>query len=285
MFVTERYNDIPKHILDRIPKLQGQTVKFVGKGKYYDKNNNTWKFPYMMAIPKTDRIVDPEDNSVYTIANVHNISSSGDEIMPLITFDQSNAGHIIIRPDSNGRYSPSDILTYEYLMLCNYNESNPFRDKSAKAYFEEVNDAKVAEDKITARLNVAEIVKTVATLTDDEVLLLSTHLGIGEEGDALQIIRMKLLDFAEKDPTNTQNTIAKIGSYGKFVLDVKKAIDLKVISRDGRNNSFKWTDGKQEFFAADKGLTLHESIIQLAKWMSDTSDGSAVYTTIKKSID
>lgn len=282
MFKTERYNDLPKHILDRIPKLTGQTVKFAGKGKYFDKNNNQWRFPHMAAIPKTDRIVDPKDNSVYTIANVHNVSSAGEEIMPLITFDGTNAGHIIIRPDENGRYSPSDILTYEYLMLCNYNGSNKFRDSSARVYFEEVNDAVVAEEKITAKVGIADVIKMVATATDDEVKLLGVHLGIEESGDQIQVLRMKLLEFSEKDPARMRSAYSMIGNLGEYVLATQKAIERKIITRDGRNNTFKWTESKQEFYSAQKGLSLSDSMTSLANWFKTTSEGGAVYTTLTK---
>lgn len=283
MFITEQYNNLPDSILARIPKLTGQMVKFEVRGKYWDKANNMWRYPHMTAIPKTDRIVDPTTNDVYTIANVHNISSSGEPIMPMIFFDHS--GHIIIRPDENGRYSSSDILTYQYLMLCNYNESNPHRDSNTKVWFKQINDDVIALEKVEEKSQSADAIKMVAKLTDDEVPLLAAQVGVGEVGDLTQVLRFKLIEFAEKNPTKAQSGYEVISNLGAFITDIEKAIENKIINLDRRSNSYKWTETKMEFFTAQKGISANAANAALARWFKTTQEGAALYATLKKTID
>ena len=283
MFITEQYNNLPDSILSRIPKLTGQMVKFEVRGKYWDKANKMWRYPHMTAVPKTDRIVDPENNEVYTIANVHNISSSGEPIMPMIYFDHS--GHIIIRPDENGRYSSSDILTYQYLMLCNYNESNPFRDSNTKVWFKQINDDAVALEKVEGKSQSADAIKMVAKLSDDEVPLLAAQLGVGEIGDLTQVLRYKLIEYAEKNPSNAQGGYEVISNLGAFVSDIEKALENKIISLDRRSNSFKWTETKMEFYTATKGASASAANSSLARWFKTTQEGAAMYATLKKAIE
>ena len=280
MFVTEQYNDLPQNILDRIPKLTGQMVKFVVKGKYWDKANKQWRFPYMTAIPKTDRIVDPATNSVYTIANIHNISTTGDPVMPMIYFDQS--GHILIRPNDNGQYSSSDILTYEYLMLCNYNGSNPNRDSNTKVWFEQVNDEKIAKGKVEEKAFSADAIKLVAQVQDDEVLLLAAQLGVGEVSDQVQALRLKLVEYGEKEPQKVQDAFAIISNLGGIVSDIEKAIEHKLITADRRNNMYRWADTKQEIFQAQKGLSASAANSSFARYLKTTQDGASAYATLKK---
>jgi len=283
MFTTEQYNNLPEGILARIPKLTGQMVKFEVRGKYWDKANNVWRYPHMTAVPKTDRIVDPQTNDVYTIANVHNLSSSGEPIMPMIFFDHS--GHIIIRPDDNGRYSSSDILTYQYLMLCNYNESNPHRDSNAKVWFKQINDDAVALVKVEEKSQSADAIKMVASLSDDEVPLLAAQFGVGEVGDMTQVLRLKLVNYAEKEPGKAQGGYEVISNLGSFVSDIEKAIEGKIVSLDRRSNSFKWTETKMEFFTATKGASPAAATSQLARWFKTTQKGAAMYATLKKTLD
>jgi hypothetical protein len=283
MFITEQYNNLPDSILSRIPKLTGQMVKFEVRGKYWDKANKMWRYPHMTAVPKTDRIVDPENNEVYTIANVHNISSSGEPIMPMIYFDHS--GHIIIRPDENGRYSSSDILTYQYLMLCNYNESNPHRDSNTKVWFKQINDDAVALEKVEGKSQSADAIKMVAKLSDDEVPLLAAQLGVGEIGDLTQVLRYKLIEYAEKNPSNAQGGYEVISNLGAFVSDIEKALENKIISLDRRSNSFKWTETKMEFYTATKGASASAANSSLARWFKTTQEGAAMYATLKKAIE
>ena len=283
MFITDQYNDLPAKILSRIPKLTGQMVKFEVRGKYWDKANNTWRYPHKTSIPKTDRIVDPETNEVYTIANVHNISSAGDPIMPMIFFDHS--GHIIIRPDENGRYSSSDILTYQYLMLCNYNGSNPHRDSNTKVWFKQINDDAVALEKVEEKSQGADAIKMVASLTDEEVPLLAAQVGVGEVGDLTQVLRLKLIEFAEKSPAKAQAGHEVISNLGNFVTDIEKAIEGKIISLDKRSNSFKWTETKMEFYTATKGALPGAANAQLARWFKTTQEGAAMYATLKKTLE
>ena len=282
MFVTDQYNDLPKEVLDRIPKLTGQTVKFVVGGKYYDKANKTYRFPYMTAIPKTDRIVDPKTNDVYPIANVHNVSSSGEPIMPMVYFDHS--GHIIIRPDENGRYPANDLLTYQYLMLCNYNGSNPHRDKSAKIYFEQVNDDAVAQTKVDAKSFSADAVKAVAQLKDDDVLLLAAQLGVGEAGDMTQVTRLKLVEYAEKEAQKVMSAIEVISNLGEYVSAIEKALEVKSIQLDKRNNSYKWAETKQEFYAAPKGISAEAANASLARWFKTTTEGASLFAVLKNTL-
>jgi hypothetical protein len=280
MFVTEQYNDLPQKILDRIPKLTGQMVKFVVRGKYWDKSNKTWRFPYMTAIPKTDRIVDPETNAVYTIANIHNVSTSGEPVMPMIYFDSS--GHILIRPDENGRYSSSDILTYEFLMLCNYNGTNPNRDGNTKVWFEQVNDEKVAKSKVDEKAFAAEAIKIVAQLQDEEVPLMAAQVGVGEVSDQTQALRLKLIEYAEKEPQKIQDAFGVISNLGDYVSDIEKAIEHKLITADRRNNAYKWADTKQEIYQAQRGLAANVANASFARWLKTTQEGAAAYATLKK---
>jgi hypothetical protein len=283
MFITDQYNNLPESILSRIPKLTGQMVKFEVRGKYWDKANNMWRYPHLSAIPKTDRIVDRETNDVYTIANVHNISSSGEPVMPMILFDHS--GHIIIRPNENGQYSSSDILTYQYLMLCNYNESNPHRDSNTKPWFKQINDDAIALGKVEEKSQSADAVRMVAKINDDEVLLLAAQLGVGEVGDLTQVLRFKLVEYAEKNPVKAQAGHEIISNLGVYIEDIERGIDRKIIALDRRNNSYKWLETKAEFYAATKGISAGAANASLARWFKTTQEGTAAYGALKKALE
>lgn len=280
MFVTENFNDIPEYILDRIPKLKGQVVKFRVNGGYIDNaNGGVVRFPYMKTVPATD-VITGEDNEVYQIAHI--TSSNGSPEM--IVFENAQAGHIIIRPNEGGRYSSSDILLYEYLMLCNYNESNPHRDTSKEAIFKEINDAKIAEEKIENKTNVIDAVKLIASMSDDQVELMAAQIGASEVGDTVSAVRFKLMEAAEKDYQQIIAVYNSLDDLGQYILDVKRAFDLEVIMLDRRSFEFKWKSTKLFIHDGDRNKTISENQSALARWFRDTVEGGSVHKTLLSAI-
>jgi hypothetical protein len=280
MFQSEDFNQLPKSVLARIPKLEGQTVKFRVMGAYKDPHNGgVVRVPYIKTVPSTD-LITGDNNEVYQIAHIARRGGAPE----MILFESSSAGHIIIAPDENGRYRPSDIIMYEYLSLCNYNISNPNRDITKEGIFEEVNDAKTAEKKVESKLTSIDLMRRVAVLSDDQVRLVAAKLGASEPTDSVQSLRLKLMDAAEADHDQLVSVINQTEADGEQLIAVQKAMDMKVIHLDRRNFMWKWTATKMDIREGDRKKTEADNVISLARWLRDTQDGAQVYATIKTAI-
>lgn len=276
MFKTDEFNNLPKNILARIPKLTGQTVKYRVNGGYIDKHNGgRIKFPFMKTVPPQD-IITGDDNDIYQIAHITRNGGSPE----MIVFENSAGGHIIITPDANGRYRPQDIVLHEYLSLCNYNGSNPHRDTSKEAIFEEVNDAKVAEGKVQSKLTSIELITRVATLSDDHITLVASKFGVLEPQDSTQALRLKLINAAEADYEQLNAVINQVEADGEHLVNVQRAIDKNLIMLDRRTFTWRWKSTKLDIREADRQKTTSDNVHSLARWMRDTEDGAAVYKTL-----
>lgn len=276
MFKTEEFNNLPKAILERIPKLTGQTVKYRVNGGYIDKHNGgRLKFPFMKTVPPQD-IITGDSNEIYQIAHITRNGGSPE----MIVFENSAGGHIIISPDANGRYRAADIVMHEYLSLCNYNGSNPHRDSTKEAIFEEINDAKVAEGKVQSKLTSIDLIRRIATLSDDHVKLVASKFGVLEPQDSTQALRLKLIQAAEDDHDQLSAIINQVEADGEHLVNLQRAIDNNLIVLDRRTFTWKWKSTKLDIREADRQKSTSDNVHTLARWMRDTEDGSAVYKTL-----
>jgi hypothetical protein len=279
-------NVLPDHIMARIKPLDGRVVKFKTKALQYDKISKKEKPPYMVAVPSNDRIIDPKTNEIHKIGFVTNVDTAGNAVLDTPWFDSLNGGMIIIAPNPEGQYSANDILLYEYLSLCNFNESNPYRDTSQPARFEEINDDEIANKKVEKIGTSLDAGMEVIKLSDEDVAIVCSQLQVGEVQDSKGTLRLKLVNFAQAEPDKFAGAKMVLDEIGRFVIDINAALEKKVIGWDRRGNTaMKHLPSGEIFWKSDqKGLSDVENIQKIARWFKTDTEGAGVYVTIKSQL-
>jgi hypothetical protein len=148
------FNNLPASL--KVNALQKGTTKLYRLVNFVidntDQNNpNRRVWPKAIKIPTLDRILDPDTNDVLPIGVVNTVDRDGNPaINTFWVRGMENDGYFLLSGDSI-----QDQYFHWYFSLTNYNRSNPRRDTSIEALFEEVDapgDAKKELKKLDIEL-------------------------------------------------------------------------------------------------------------------------------------
>lgn len=278
MIETDRYNkDLPRSLKPTGKnRLKGNRTRvFRALNIRQDKNNpNHYIFPTLVNVPAMDRIFDPKTQKSYDIACIKRIKSNGDVEFHEINFE----GHTGCRIILNGN-NPTHVHVYDYLMMSNFNRSNPNRDPSVQPIFELVDDIQQASDRLRRRHMLREALNRAADMPDRDVKILVAARG-HDDSRPMQILRDLISDWAEKDPEAFMKE--EVNKKGYFLATIKRALRHDVIKLDKRNNTFKWADNNEKIFQAHRGSDAGESFTE---FLLESETGDMVMRGIEKGLE
>jgi len=270
MIKTKEYNNVGE-----TPTIKRGEVKvFQWLNVKDDPQNKGMKImPSIAFVPTVDRVFDPSKDDYVDIANISNLGVGGKPVIKPITFSKATEGKLLLRGDKTG-----DKEIFEYLMMSNFNASNPNRDKTIRPLFELVEPNKKAKESRDARGLRREAMNVAAELSAAEVREFIASLNKDEKRD-ISILRDELEIMAEKDP---KQFIALSKDKNKSIqANVKKAIDKKIIAFNKETSSYLWVSTGETIVQVPRSSKA--SYLQgFVNFVLSNKNGESVYQEIVK---
>ena len=242
-------------------------------GIKYNKQASRYDIPTRSS-PSKD-IVMGEDGKIYQIAFITGKDNEKRPIFGEIWFDAMRGGQIVLNRDN-----PSDRALYNYLMLTNWNESNPHRDESKIPVFKVLNNKKDAESEVAMKKIRLDAENRAFALSHKQVLGFAAHLGKDTTLD-IGILRREVLEYAGKKPDAFLEADAMITSLSHYYVIARKGLKKNIIKIDGRNSEFKWSDGGKTGYKGFNEKNEEDNVRGFATWLKNEKLGNEVSTRIE----
>jgi len=186
--------------------------------------------PAYKRIPNRDTIL--VDGITYDIAAIASISGDTASFYE-IGFWRNEGGYKRFDP-KNARQREQ----LEFLLISNFNGSNPLRDTSVKALFEVFRPEDKAKKSVDSRMKKIEAITLAAALSESDCREFAASVGWNESDD-IYVIKDKILDWCEKDPGGF---IEAQSSRDRYVLaTIKRAESRGIITRNPLENAWEWS--------------------------------------------
>ena len=207
-------------------------------------NMGRFLMPAALQIPSTDIIYDKGKEEFVPIAAIERTDLDGNPVFVNIVFTASNAGYLFL----NGSNAVHQKI-YQYIELCNYNESNPDRNEEFETFFYRVDAQKEAKTERNLRKLIVKAVNLALELDDTKAREVALALGIDAESN--EELRNELEDYAGDNPEDFLEVIERASLANETAL--KDAVKKNIIKNDVNASSFKWVETGKVIFAYTKG--------------------------------
>lgn len=209
--------------------------------------DNPGKFlmPSALQIRATDTILDKGTGEFVNIAAIERTDLDGNAIFINIIFNASNMGYLFL----NGN-NPLHQKIYQYVELCNYNESNPDRNANDyEALFSRIDAQKEAKTERNLRKLIVKAVNLALDLDDTKAREVALALGIDAESN--DELRNELEDYAGDYPEEFLEVVERASLVNETAL--KDAVKKNIIKNDVNASCFKWVETGKIIFTYVKG--------------------------------
>ena len=161
-----RMYELPAHLKRSLKK--GEYAVYRLKGAY----NEEGKFCGRTArVPNKDLIQD-KDGDLHSIAFVTSYRADGTPVLGDIWFWLDSMCQIVLT------HGARDAKAYNYLEICNFNESNPDRDTQAPVIFERVEGSTISKELRDKRKYKVQAVQVAQSLDNESVIrFINTNQG------------------------------------------------------------------------------------------------------------
>lgn len=209
--------------------------------------DNAGKFlmPSALQIRPVDTVLDKETGEFVNIAAIERTDIDGNPTFINIVFNATNMGYLFL----NGN-NPVHQKIYQYLELCNYNESNPDRNTSDyEALFYRIDAQKEAKTERNLRKLIVKAVNLALDLDDKKAREVALALGIDAESN--DELRNELEDYAGDYPEEFLEVVERASLANETAL--KDAVKKNIIKNDVNASCFKWVETGKVIFSYTKG--------------------------------
>ena len=211
--------------------------------------DNPGKFlmPSALQIRPIDTIFDKGTNEFVTIAAIERTDIDGNPSFISIVFTAANMGYLFL----NGN-NPVHQKIYQFLELCNYNESNPDRikdDPEIEVLFSRIDAQKEAKTERNLRKLIVKAVNLALDLDDKKAKEVALALGIDAESN--DELRNELEDYAGDYPEEFLEVVERASLANESAL--KDAVKKNIIKNDVNASCFKWVETGKVIFTYTKG--------------------------------
>lgn len=206
-------------------------------------NQGKFLMPAAYQIPSTDVVYDKVKGDFITIAAIERVDNDGNPVFLNIIFTASNMGYLFL----NGS-NPVHQKIYQYLELCNFNESNKDRNQEAESVFYRVDTKKDAIEERQLRKLIVKAVNEALDLDDKKVKEVALALGI--DAESIEEIRNLLEDYAGDNPEQFLHVLDQTSLEGESV--IKEAIKLGIIKNNVQESAFQWAETEKEIYKYKK---------------------------------
>jgi predicted XRE-type DNA-binding protein len=240
---ADQYNNISAS-LKRMLKPDERAVYRVLSIRPDPDNAGKFLMPAALQIRPTDIIIDKHSPDQFvTIAAIERQENDGNPIFLNIVFTAANLGYLFLE----GR-NPVHQKIYQYLELCNYNESNENRNPDIEPVFMRVDSKKEAANERGLRKMIVKAVNTAIELEDAKANEVAMALGI--EAASIEEVRNELEDYAEENPEEFLVIVERASLGAESVL--KEAVKKGIIKNNVNSQLFEWVDTGKEIMKYKK---------------------------------
>jgi len=208
-------------------------------------NAGRWLVPAALQIPSTDIIYDKKKGEFVNIAAIERQDLNGAPEFANIVFSSVNLGYLFLN-GSNALHQK----IYQFIELCNFNQSNKDRNQEAEAFFYRVDNKKDAMEERTLRKLIVKAVNIALELDDAKAK--EAAMAVGIDAESIEEIRNLLEDFAEESPEEFLEIIERASLANESML--KDAVKAGFIKNNLNAQAFEWTDTGKEIYKYKKGV-------------------------------
>lgn len=211
------------------------------------------KMPSMKNVPASDRIFDTGTKQYVDIALIEDIRDNGKPKLGAIWFTKSNGGKIAIRGKG---FQQQEI--YEYLLLSNYRQDNPNRDKSITPIFKLVDKLADAKAERLKRDREFMAMKVAKELKDEMVRIMTLSRG-GDKDEDMEILRGRIEDWAARDPEGFME--AEHDPITKRKAVIQDAYNTGIIDFDESESKVTWAKTGGTIVVIPRGTSFMEGML------------------------
>lgn len=206
-------------------------------------NYGRFLMPAALQIPSTDIIYDKGKEDFVPIAAIERTDLEGNPVFINIVFSANNAGYLFL-DGSNAVHQK----IYQYIEICNYNESNPDRNQGYETFFSRIDAQKEAKVERNMRKLIVTAVNTAVQMDDIKAKEVAMALGI--DGESIDEIRNALEDYAGDNPEE----FLEVADRASLEIEtlIKEAIKKGIINNNLNSQTFEWAETKKEILKYKK---------------------------------
>jgi hypothetical protein len=280
--VTEigNFNKLPKEMREKLPVLrEGESATYELLVADIDLQTGRPLYGGSISLPGRDVISDGKGNAI-SIGIPRKIE--GNRVVKCEKFIRNGGGPNGMVP---GRFELSGdnlehIQWHQFFSICNFNESNPSRNKATKPLIKLVDheaEAKVKTKKRTALLDALTVHQAMSA---DDIRVFAAARNWNSLDD-IRILTDKVGEYAQNSPIEFLKEWKDPDT--KKISELRMAMDLAIIGYDPVSHQYKWPDGTVlATLARSEGKTPVELLHDALK---NTKDGSAVMQNIRKKVN
>lgn len=274
---ADYYNKISSKLEKKLNRNETVTYRILNI-RPDDENPGGFLMPYSVNVPSTDSVYDPGTDEWVDIAIINQVRADGEAVLGDISFEKSNAGTLTLKGSN-----PAHQKIYQYLEVCNFNQSNPNRATSKMAIFKKIDSKSDAEQERRDRLTYLDALNKAAALSDEDMRYVASSLGIKLRGTNVEI-RNKVEEFAEEHPEDFLAVIEQQTNRTESL--IHEAVDLGIITHNGRSGKFAWTESEEEIFEYKKRVGT-KAFYEFAEYLQtkDAEQLQAIETAVKAKRD
>lgn len=207
-------------------------------------NPGRFLMPAALQIPSTDIIYDKGKEDFVPIAAIERTDLDGNPIYINIVFTATNLGYLFL----NGSNAVHQKI-YQYIEICNYNESNPDRNQEFETFFSRIDAVKEAKTERNLRKLIVKAVNLALDLDDTKAREVSLALGI--DAESTEEMRNELEDYAGDYPEEFLEVVERASLANETAL--KDAVKKNIIKNDVNASCFKWVETGKVIYSYTKG--------------------------------
>ena len=264
----DQYNQYSPSLVRKL-KLDERATYRVTNIREDPDNYGRYLVPAALQIPSTDIIYDKDKGDFVTIAAIERQDQEGNAIFLNIVFSAANIGHLFLSGSN-----PTHQKIYQFLEICNYNESNKNRNEDAEVFFKRIDSKKDAIEERTIRRLIVKAANMALELDDKRVREVALALGI--DAESIEEIRNYVEDFAESDPEEFIAIVERASLEKESTL--KEAVKQGIIRNNVNSQMFEWVDTAKEIMKYKKSPNKNY-FKELADYLEETNPDE--YNAIK----
>jgi hypothetical protein len=233
------YGKTLKKLAGKIPPGQIKTFVLLSKKWKKDEQGETkydkWVGIGPKRVPNECTIMDVDSQEPVQIGYVKGYDEDGRVRLGEIVFLDTNGGEITCL----GGHADDQKL-YQFLKLCDWNESNPRRDQAKRAIFKEIDPVRDEEAEGEAAMVLAQAMGIFSAMTASEKKAFCEEHDLAHIGTDAQI-NARISKFINKQPETFINLMDD--SSGDMLRTINIAWkETKVIKNHHKLSQWEWSD-------------------------------------------
>jgi hypothetical protein len=239
---ASEYNQLSPSMEKKLAQNERATYR-VNNVRPDPDNYGRFLMPSALQIPSTDVIYDKGKKDFVTIAAIERVDNDGNPVFLNIVFTAGNFGYLFL----DGK-NPVHQKIYQFLELCNFNDSNPDKNGEAEIHFHRVDTKKEAIQERSMRKLIFKAMELALNMEDKKAKEVALALGI--DAETIEEIRNELEDYAGENPEEFLLVAERATIEVESLL--KDAIKKGIIVNNSNAQVFEWAETHKEIYKYKK---------------------------------